>query len=102
MNLNEIISLANAKEKEVNKYASMQKNEGAQKNIDNYCEQIASYFVVKYLPLEDVELLNRLKNYICAIGANERHSGHKFYEALYSQLITLDYAKTTENRQDLN
>ena len=66
-------------------------DEELQIQVDMYCENMAKSFVSNHKnDLLDKQLLYGLRNHINDIGAKEPHSGYRFYEALYKQLLNFE------------
>ncbi len=96
MDLKVIIDLCDVKEKQafaLTGYLNSKKVEISelQSQVDSYCVNLANSFISQHQAhLCDKTILNGLKRHILSIGANNKHSGHRFYEALYIQLINFE------------
>ena len=95
MTLEKLIGLADVKEKQAMALLENLKdriqNEEMQNAVDAYCLSMADVYVMNYkTDLQDKTIMNGLKKHIAKIGANEKHSGHRFYEALYKKLDELN------------
>ena len=104
MDLKNLIDLADVKEKQAFAFTSIYNgkvsNEELQKGIDDYCSQMADSFIAEHgEKLLNDELRINLRRHICNIGADKKHSGHRFYEALYNKLNTLENNKKQDAPQ---
>ena len=62
-------------------------NEEMQELIDEYCNNMADNFILNTKKvLCDELMMENLIKYIKSIGANKKHSGYRFAEALYEKL----------------
>ena len=91
MDIQQLIGLADVKEQQAFAFTSIYNgkvpNEDLQKGIDDYCSQMADSFLEKHTKsLLDENLRRQLRKHILNLGANKKHSGHRFYESLYSKL----------------
>lgn len=91
MQLKDLIELGDVSEMQAFAYLSYLNGkvpeEEMQKNVDAYCDNLASSFVEKHQAvLQDEDLLIKLRRYISSIHSDKPHSGHRFYEALYKKL----------------
>ena len=95
MDLKTIIDLCDVKEKQAFALTSYLNGKveisELQKQVDSYCVNLANSFILEHQKhLKDITIISGLKRHIWAIGANSQHSGHRFYEALYIQLINFE------------
>ena len=91
MDFEQLIGLADVKEAQAFAYTSVYNgkvsNEELQKGIDDYCENMAQSFMEQHKDLfADEKVRRQIRKHILNIGANNKHSGHRFYETLYSKL----------------
>ena len=103
MTLQELIELGDVREKQAfamtSFFAGKVYNERLQNAVDAYSDNLARSFISKYKrELQDKELLIGLRKHILIIGANNPHSGKRFYEALYKALN--DYEKIYNNQTE--
>ena len=104
MTIKDLIDLADIKEKQAFAYTSIYNgkvpNDELQKGIDEYCTSMAISFIASH-NLND-EMILKLRRHILSICADKKHSGHRFYEALYKELNNLQKsAETTEPEKGL-
>lgn len=108
MELKELISLADIKERQAKAYAEyyLSKNDSKiaiddfQESLDNYCKQMAISFVSKHRQIIEDCLLIPFKRYISSLQADHLHSGYRFYEALYLELNEFDQHKTKSSNEN--
>ena len=104
MDISQLIGLADVKEAQAfamtSIYNGKVSNEELQKAVDDYCNQMATSFLAQHSKaLSDDSLKFQLRRYILSIGADKKHSGHRFYEALYNKLNTLENNKKQDAPQ---
>ena len=104
MDISQLIGLADVKEAQafamVSIYNGKVANEELQKAVDDYCNQMAKSFLSQHSKALTHDTLKlQLRRHILSIGADKKHSGHRFYEALYSQLNSLENTKNQNNSQ---
>ncbi|MBQ8424730.1 MAG: hypothetical protein IJX17_01760 [Clostridia bacterium] len=95
MDISQLIGLADVKEQQAFAFTSIYNGkvpvDELQKGIDDYCNEMAKSFITQHKTnLLDEDLRKRLRKHILNIGADKKHSGHRFYEALYSHLNSLE------------
>lgn len=105
MDFKKLIDLADVKEKQAFAFTSIYNgkvsNEELQKGIDDYCSQMAESFIAEHgEKLLNDELRIKLRRYICSIGADKKHSGHRFYEALYKKIQAFEVKNQQENESE--
>jgi len=105
MDFERLIGLADVKEKQAFAYTSIYNgkvsNDDLQKGIDEYCEQMAISFIAEHKELlSDDKIRLQLRRHMFNIGANNKHSGHRFYEALYTKIRAFEN-EMTQNERDL-
>lgn len=108
MTLETLISLANVNEEQAYALTSILNKERLKENmtieelqssIDNYCNSLANRFVQNYKEvLFTNEIYIPFLRHISNIGANKKHSGHRFYEALYTKIT--DYQHKLEDKNE--
>ena len=106
MTIKDLIELADVKEKQAFAYTSIFNgkvpNDELQKGIDEYCTSMAISFIESHQHQLDNEMTIKLRRHILSIGADKKHSGHRFYEALYKELNNLQKsAENTESEKGL-
>ena len=70
-----------------------------QKQVDLYCNNMAISFLEEHKEIMgDREIQIKMYRHISELGANKKHSGHRFYEALYTQM---NLAKEGEEEKTL-
>ena len=88
MDIKRLIDLADVKEQQAFAYTSYYNgkvsDDELQKGLDNYCRNMAISFIEEH-KLND-EMCLGIRKHILKIGADKKHSGHRFYEALYQEL----------------
>ena len=104
MDLKTIIDLCDVKEKQAFALTAYLNGKveisELQKQVDSYCVNLANSFLSQHQAhLQDKTILIGLRRYIVSIGANNKHSGHRFYEALYTQLNSFESSITANNKQ---
>ena len=103
MDIQQLIGLADVKEKQAFAFTSIYNskvtNDELQQGIDDYCNAMAESFIAQHsFDLQNEKIRLGLRKHILNIGANQKHSGHRFYEALYAQLNTLEKQETPNER----
>jgi hypothetical protein len=75
-------------------YRNKVDNEELQQGLDNYCDNMAQSFIQTHAELlTDEKLRVQLRRHIASMGADKKHSGYRFYEALYRNLDSLTSKK---------
>ena len=91
MDFKRLIELANIKESQAFAftcfYAEKMDRDELQKAIDCYRNNMAKNFVLEHQEiLGEREMNINLRRHISMLGADKKHSGKRFYEALFRQL----------------
>ena len=94
MTLEKAIELFDVREKQALAFCEIYKDkldyEDLQKAIDIYCNNMAESFIETYKQFfssEDFRI--QFKIYLRSIGADKPHSGKRFHEVMYSQIVNI-------------
>ena len=97
MEIKKLIDLADVREQQAFAYTSYYNgkvsNEELQKGLDEYCQNMAACFLKEHSLSE--EMCREMRKHILRIGADKKHSGHRFYEALYKELNNLQMSASS-------
>ena len=101
MTVESAIELFDVKEKQALAFCEIYKDkldyEDLQMAIDYYCNNMAESFIETHNQFFANEVFRiQLNRYLYSIGANKPHSGKRFHEAMYNQIVNIKDKRTNE------
>lgn len=101
MTLEDLIGLADVKEKQAFAllcyYNEKIPHDELQEKVDLYCDNLANTFVSDHRgDLSKKQIMLGMRKHILNIGADKKHSGHRFYESLYIKLNNFSKQKANQ------
>ena len=105
MTVENAIDLFDVREKQALAFCTIYKErlkyEDLQEAIDNYCNNMAESFIEahsQFFANENARI--QVKKYLHSIGADKPHSGKRFHEAMYNQIVNIKDKRKDEFIED--